>query len=311
MNNYGIVNITPSTTNQIYNGGYYNSINIGAVTSSIDANITSQNIVNGVNILGVVGSFEGLNTADANATYNDIIIGKTAYVNGVKITGSMNNLGALNITPSTSAQSFSAGYYNSVNISAVTSNIDNNIVPNYILNGINILGVTGNFEGGTNTSDANAVSSDILINKTAYVNGTKLTGTMSYLNEINTFDITMNSGTNAILFNGTNISSNGYINNSSVFSMNISNSDLANYIGLNANVIANGVTILDITGVYEMDSDTMNLIQNQANMINSLESQLANLQNTLNTKGTAELNQEEYEEVVDTANDILGEEESE
>lgn len=148
MNNYGIVNITPSTTNQIYNGGYYNSINIGAVTSSIDANITSQNIVNGVNILGVVGSFEGLNTADANATYNDIIIGKTAYVNGVKITGSMNNLGALNITPSTSAQSFSAGYYNSVNISAVTSNIDNNIVPNYILNGINILGVTGNLDPG-------------------------------------------------------------------------------------------------------------------------------------------------------------------
>lgn len=249
--------------------------------------LTPQNIVNGVNIFGITGNYQG-----------------TIINNQDKV-----------ISPSTSIQNIIAdnGYtgLNQVTINAIDNTLEPNLVSQYIANGVNIFGVTGNFEGGTNTSDANAVSSDILINKTAYVNGTKLTGTMSYLNEINTFDITMNSGTNSILFNGTNISSNGYINNSSVFSMNISNSDLANYMGLNANVIANGVTILDITGVYEMDSDTMNLIQNQANMINSLESQLANLQNTLNTKGTAELNQEEYEEVVDTANDILGEEESE
>ena len=49
--------------------------------------IKSQNIKSGVNILGVQGSSKVLDTTDSNAVANDIVTGKTAFVNGQKITG--------------------------------------------------------------------------------------------------------------------------------------------------------------------------------------------------------------------------------
>lgn len=49
--------------------------------------IKSQNIKSGINILGVQGSSKVLDTTDSNAVANDIVTGKTAFVNGEKITG--------------------------------------------------------------------------------------------------------------------------------------------------------------------------------------------------------------------------------
>ena len=49
--------------------------------------LTAGKIAQGNTILGVVGTYEGIDTSDANATAADIVTGKTAYVNGVKITG--------------------------------------------------------------------------------------------------------------------------------------------------------------------------------------------------------------------------------
>lgn len=96
-------------------------------------------------------------------------------------------------TPTTSQQVIEpdTGYeLTSVIVNAVTSSIDNNIQPENIKSGVEILGVTGTYSsGGTDTSDANATSGDILENKTAYVNGQKLTGTLG-TNVTSTFNDT-------------------------------------------------------------------------------------------------------------------------
>jgi len=54
--------VTPSTSAQTITaptGTAYNEINVAAVTADIDANIQPENIVSGVTILGVTGSYTG------------------------------------------------------------------------------------------------------------------------------------------------------------------------------------------------------------------------------------------------------------
>ena len=62
------LNVIPSTSAQIINADDnvdgYAPINVSAVTSAIDNNIRSDNIKNGVQILGVTGSYEGTGTID-------------------------------------------------------------------------------------------------------------------------------------------------------------------------------------------------------------------------------------------------------
>lgn len=59
---------------------------------------------------------------------------------------------SLNVTPTTSAQTITAPAgtdgYSPVNVSAVTSSIDANITAGNIKDGVTILGVTGNYQGG-------------------------------------------------------------------------------------------------------------------------------------------------------------------
>ena len=51
--------------------------------------LIANNIKKGVTIGGITGTLEILDTSDATATAEDILEGKTAYVNGVKIIGTM------------------------------------------------------------------------------------------------------------------------------------------------------------------------------------------------------------------------------
>lgn len=52
------------------------------------------------------------------------------------------------------------------------------IIPENIKKDVEIFDVVGTLEGGTDTSDADATAEDILQNKTAYVNGEKITGSL-------------------------------------------------------------------------------------------------------------------------------------
>lgn len=73
------VNILRSNlANENYNSANSNSNNGSLIASNIKAGIT---------IGGVTGTLKDIDTSDATATAEDILYGKTAYVNGVKITG--------------------------------------------------------------------------------------------------------------------------------------------------------------------------------------------------------------------------------
>jgi len=83
MVNVGTQNITPSTTTHTITAGYHD----GSGVVATDANLVTGNIKSGATIFGVAGKTEVVDTADANAVASEITISKTAYVNGVKITG--------------------------------------------------------------------------------------------------------------------------------------------------------------------------------------------------------------------------------
>ena len=73
---------TPGTADRTISSGQYLS---GTQTIKGDANLVAENIKSGVPIFGVEGSY----TSDATATASDIVSGKTAYVNGEKVTGNI------------------------------------------------------------------------------------------------------------------------------------------------------------------------------------------------------------------------------
>jgi hypothetical protein len=83
---------TPGTSDQsIASGQYLN----GTQTIKGDSNLTAANIKSGVKIFNVTGSYAGssssggTDTSDATATASDIAKGKTAYVQGKKVTGKL------------------------------------------------------------------------------------------------------------------------------------------------------------------------------------------------------------------------------
>ena len=162
---------TPTTTNQTINAGQYLK---GAQTIKGDANLVSANIKAGVSIFGVAGKTSVVDTADANATAANILSGKTAYVNGTKITGTVSTKGAITAS-GTGAYTIPAGYYDgTTKISLANTEAGN------IAKGKTILGVAGTF-----TSDATAIAGELLVGKTAYVNGAKITGTIKvYAGEV-------------------------------------------------------------------------------------------------------------------------------
>lgn len=150
----------------------------------------------------IVGSY----TADATATSDDIMPGKTAYANGQKITGSMiANTGDIQLSnPSIinsrlQSPTIPDGLYKNATVS-----FGHNLYPESIKAGIDIYGVRGTY-----TNDANAVASDILSGKTAYARGSKITGNISTYSGDRSISAPTISGNNLI----TPTISNGYYNN--------------------------------------------------------------------------------------------------
>ena len=84
-------------------------------------------------------------TGDATATAANILSGKTAYVKGKKLTGTMPSKGAQTYTPGTEDQTISSGRYLS---GAQTIKGDANLIPENIVSGKSIFGVEGSASTG-------------------------------------------------------------------------------------------------------------------------------------------------------------------
>lgn len=79
--------LTPSQS-IVIPSGYHNGNGSVSIDSTEAAKITAGNIKKDVTILGVTGD-TCVDTSDANAVANDMFRGKTAYVNGNKISGTL------------------------------------------------------------------------------------------------------------------------------------------------------------------------------------------------------------------------------
>ena len=114
-----------------------------------------------LNIDGTNYTIGGVDTSDATATAAQILLGKTAYVNGVKITGTIPSQAAQNITPGNRNKTISAGRYLSGNQTIVGSA---NLVAENIKSGVNIFGVVGTLTPGPYPGTFTAYSSTTINN---------------------------------------------------------------------------------------------------------------------------------------------------
>lgn len=87
-------------------------------------------------------------TSDANAKNSEIISGKTAYVNGEKVTGAMKNNGAVTGTIATKEQEYTIpiGYHDGSGKVSIDSTEQAKIIAANIKQGVTILGVEGTLE---------------------------------------------------------------------------------------------------------------------------------------------------------------------
>ena len=113
--------------------------------------VTYQNVPE-VNIPKVGGgTAKFMDTDDANAAATDMLSGKTAYVNGTKITGQIPSKAAQTYTPTTSDQTIAAGQYLS---GAQTVKGDANLLPVNIAQGVSIFGVQGSLSSPVISQDS-------------------------------------------------------------------------------------------------------------------------------------------------------------
>ena len=122
---------------------------LGRFGDATDADVASGKTFTSSSGLKVTGTKVDLDTSDATASASDILSGKTAYVNGSKVTGSIASKADATYTPGTADQTIASGQYLS---GAQTVKGDANLVAGNIKSGVSIFGVAGTYEGSGGSS---------------------------------------------------------------------------------------------------------------------------------------------------------------
>ncbi len=175
-------------------------------------------------------------------------------IDGNTVSGTMPNNGELNYTPSSSNQTIPAGY-----TSGGTVIGDTNLLSENIKSGVTIFGVNGSLQAGIDTSDADAIPLDIVAPRTAYVNGQKITGTLQgqdefypvgILGDADSIDLEIIDTTTVLAVNYIKSSERTLLNGNCKITAYIKQNLIAQAIGLTADKIKVGETVLGITGTY-------------------------------------------------------------
>ncbi|WP_302173476.1 hypothetical protein, partial [Megasphaera elsdenii] len=119
-------------------------------------------------------------TTGATAVSADILNGKTAFLGTGSVTGSMPDNGAVSgsIGKVDGSYTIPAGYHNGKGAVTITSEEQAKLIADNIKAGVTILGVAGK-ASVVDTADATAAASTIVSGKTAYINGAKVTGSLT------------------------------------------------------------------------------------------------------------------------------------
>lgn len=141
-------------------------------------------------------------------------------------------------------------------LDAILIDKNTNLLPEHLKAGVTCLGVEGVMQAGIDTSDATATNADIVSSKTAYVNGEKLTGTIQerrntqYLIPVLEATITTEDKTSELIMTAAVVNNgNSYvIDGSNEMQASSSYEAVAEAIGLTADKIVSGNTVLGVEG---------------------------------------------------------------
>lgn len=171
MADIGEQDITPGTSAQTITQGYHDGT--GEVAG--DADLVTGNIKAGVNLFGVAGKTEVVDTTSGDAAAGDLLASKKAWVDGAEVTGTAAAGGNVNGGEGSLVMTIPDGLYTG---SKTATAADSDLATGNIRAGVNLFGVAGD-ANVVNTSSGDATAAEILASKKAWVNGTEITGTMA------------------------------------------------------------------------------------------------------------------------------------